>query len=382
MVDMQAIERKVDKAKSLLILDHPFFGATVSKRPFVYVDADDPNIDTAACSKRGTIYLNVGFIAELNVAQMMFLLAHEALHYMLMHALRIGHRKHKAFNIACDKVINDTLIFNKIGEFIDGGCTFDGARNNCAEELYDENDETGQDPGGTGTDLGNAPDDGTPMDDSEVHEMEAKVKIETLQAAKAAKAMGKLPAGIEQMIDEMLEVKTPWHEILERFMTGLVKDGCSWKRPNRKFIAQGLYLPGYDYVPRMGHLVLAQDTSGSIGQRERNEFNAHFNRILEMCCPSKVTVLYCDMVINHVDVFEPEDYPAVLTPHGGGGTSFAPVMKWINEVCDEDVECLVYLTDGYGDQNNIEEPYCPTVWLTTGSDNFNWGTVIPFESEA
>ena len=122
VAEMEAIERKVDKAKSLLILDHPFFGATVSKRPFVYVDFDHPQIQTAACSKRGMIYLNVGFLADLTVANIIFLLAHEALHYMLMHALRLGTRKHKAFNIAADKVINDTLIDAKVGEFIDGGC--------------------------------------------------------------------------------------------------------------------------------------------------------------------------------------------------------------------------------------------------------------------
>jgi predicted metal-dependent peptidase len=380
MVDTTEVERKVDKAKSLLILDHPFFGATVSKRPLVYVDPDNTEIPTAAMSKRGTIYLNVGFIADLRIAQLVFLLAHESLHYMLMHALRLGHRKHKAFNIAADKVINDTLIDAKVGEFIEGGVTFDGAREHCAEELYDENDEDGDGPGGTGTDLGNAPDDGDPMDESERHEQEVKAKIDTIQAAKVAKAMGKLPAGIERMIDEMLDVKTPWHEILERFMSGLIKDGYSWKRPNRKFISQGMYLPGYDYIPRMGPMVIGVDTSGSIGQKELNEFNAHINRILDTCGPEKVYVVYCDSAINHVEEFEPDDFPVKLTPHGGGGTSFAPVMEWVDQ-CEEDVECLVYLTDGYGDQNNIDEPALPTVWLTTANDNFNWGTVIKFESE-
>jgi predicted metal-dependent peptidase len=193
--------------------------------------------------------------------------------------------------------------------------------------------------------------------------------------------MGKLPAGIERMIDEMLDVKTPWHEILERFMSGLIKDGYSWKRPNRKFISQGLYLPGYDYIPRMGPMVIGVDTSGSIGQPELNEFNAHINRILDTCGPEKVYVVYCDAQVNHVDEYEPDDFPVKLTPHGGGGTSFAPVMEWVDQ-CEEDVECLVYLTDGYGDQNSIEEPKCSTIWLTTGSEDFKWGTVIPFESEA
>jgi predicted metal-dependent peptidase len=385
MVDQAELERKVGKAKALLILDHPFFGSTVAKRALVFTDS--PQIPTAACSKRGTIYLNVEFIGDLTISELVFLLAHEALHYMLMHALRIGHRKPKQWNKAADKVINDTLIDAKVGTFIEGGLTFDGARDQCAEELYDEDEDDGDGEGtggggsgGIGTDLGNAPDDGDPLDESEVHELEAQTKIETLQAAKAAKAMGKLPANIERMIDEMINVKTPWHDILERFMSGKIKDGHSWKRPNRRFIARGLYIPGCDYVPRMGPIVIGVDTSGSIGQQELNEFNGHINRILETCNPEKVTVVYCDSAVNHVDYYEPDDFPVKLSPHGGGGTSFKPVIDWIDN-CPDEVECLVYLTDGYGDQNNIPEPVFPTVWLTTGSESFNWGTVIKFEAE-
>ena len=69
----------------------------------------------------------------LTVRQLMFLLAHEAMHYMLSHGLRRGHRDAKAWNIAADKVINDTLIDAKVGDFIDGGITLDGARDMAAE---------------------------------------------------------------------------------------------------------------------------------------------------------------------------------------------------------------------------------------------------------
>lgn len=368
--------RKVSKAKALLILDHPFFGMTVSRRPLIFTT----DIPTAGMSSRGQMSLNPTWVEQFTVKKFMFLLAHEALHYMLEHGPRKGTRVHKRWNVACDRVINDILIHEGVGDFIEGGELQDDARNLSAEIIYttleDEDGEDGPGPGGIGNDV----DQGGAMDDAERHEIETQVKLETLAAAKAAKAMGRLPASISRIVDEMLNVPTPWHEILSQFMLGRVRDGYSWSRPNRRFIGSGLYLPGYDYVPKMGEVVIGVDTSGSIGQRELNEFNAHINRIMDMCNPEKVTVIYCDAQVSHIDEYQPEDYPVALTARGGGGTSFRPVFEYVEEN-GISPEVVVYLTDGYGDQNSFESPAYHTVWLTTGSEDFSWGTVVKFESE-
>jgi len=366
--------RRVDKAKSLLILDHPFFGTAVTKRSIIYTD----RVPTAAMSATGQIYMNPDWCEPLTVRQLMFLLAHEAFHYMLAHSLRRKHRDARAWNVAADKVINDTLIDAGVGDFIDGGVTLDGARNNAAEELYDEADADGPGPGGIGDDIGDAVDDGgQPLDDSQVHQLEAQAKIEAIQSAKAAKAVGKLPASIERIVEDMINVKTPWHEILERFMSSKVKDGYSWQRPNRRFVGRGLYLPGVDYTPRMGEVVIAVDTSGSIGQDEIDMFNGHINRILHSCLPEKVHVIYCDYDIQRVDEYTPDDLPITAKAIGGGGTSFAPVFNWVDNY-DGDIEVVVYLTDGYGDQDSISTNQ-ETVWLTTANEQFQFGTVIKFE---
>jgi len=385
--ELEDVYRMVDKAKSLLYLDHPFFGATVAKRPIIYTD----RVATAAMAAGGQMYINPLFILEgwgipLTGGNIIFLLAHEALHFMLCHALRVGDRDHRAWNIACDKVINDTLADAKVGEMIEGGCWFDGARDHSAEELYDEAQDGRDGPygdqpiGGTGEDVGRPCNvNGTPLDEGEIKEIETRTKIEAIQSAKAAKAVGKLPASVERMIEELVNVSTPWHIILERFMSGKIKDGYSWQRPNRRFIHQGLYLPGSDYKPKMGSVVIGVDTSGSIGQKELNEFNGHVNRILDTCNPEMVYVVYCDAEVNHVDEYEPSDFPVKLEPHGGGGTAFEPVFNWVDDNGIE-AEAIVYLTDGYGDQNHFTTKH-ETVWLTTHSEDFNWGTVIKFESE-
>lgn len=374
--DPKEVERKVGKAKALLILDHPFFGTAVSKRPIKYSDA----VGTAGMSATGQMVINPSFVNTLTVKNIMFLLAHEAMHYMLSHALRRKHRDHRAWNVACDKVINDTLIDAKVGEFIEGGVTLHDARQYASEELYDENDDDlGQ--GGIGQDVGDPTnDDGSPMDDAQKHQLEAQAKIDTIQSAKAAKATGKLPASIERIVDEMVNVTTPWHEKLERYMNARVKDGYSWNRPNRRFIAQGTYLPGYDYTPRMGEVVVAIDTSGSLSSKELSYFLSHINRILETCIPTKVTVLHCDYDIGKEEEFTPDDMPIKITPVGGGGTSFKPVFEWLDNYTEE-VDCLIYFTDGWGDQHDIEPHAVDTVWVTTDKEDFAWGDVVKFEGE-
>jgi len=376
IVNQAEVERKVGKAKALLILDHPFFGTAVSRRPIKYGD----EVPTAGMSATGQMILNPAWVEPLTVKNIMFLMAHEALHYMLSHALRRKHRDFRAWNVACDKVINDTLIDAGVGDFIDGGITLDNGRSYASEELYDESDDD-MGSGGIGQDVGDATDeDGQALDDSQVHALEAQAKIDTIQSAKAAQSSGKLPESIKRLVDDMINVVTPWHEKLERYMHSKVRDGYSWNRPNRRFVGQGMYLPGYDYIPRMGEVVVAVDTSGSLNSKDLSHFTAHINRIMETCLPEKVTVIYCDYDIGGIQEYTPDELPITLEPVGGGGTSFKPVFDWLDSYAGE-VECLVYFTDGWGDQNDLDEPAIDTVWVTTDKDTFPFGEVITFNME-
>lgn len=375
-INLDEVNRKVSKAKALLILDHPFFGTAVSRRPIKYGD----EVPTAGMSATGQIMLNPEWVEPLTVKEIMFLLAHEAMHYMLSHALRRQHRDHKAWNVACDKVINDTLIDAKVGTFIDGGITLEDARFGASEQFYDENDDD-MGSGGIGEDVGDIVDEnGQPLDDATIQQLQAQAKIEAIQNAKLAKQAGRLPESIERLVEEMINVVTPWHEKLERYMSGKVRDGYSWNRPNRRFVGQGTYLPGYDYIPRMGEVVIAIDTSGSLSNKDLALFSGHVNRIVDTCIPEKITVLYCDYAIGGTQEYEPDDLPIVLKPVGGGGTSFKPVFKWLDSY-DGEVECLIYFTDGWGDQDDLDAPHTDTVWVTTDREDFSFGEVIKFNEE-
>jgi predicted metal-dependent peptidase len=373
-VDMVTLLADVSKAKSLLILDRPFYGMAVSKRPIIYTDT----VDTAAMSAKGQMYMNPAWCSKLTVRNLMFLLAHEALHYMLCHSTRMGNRKHTAWNIACDKVINDLLVHDKVGVAIPDGVYMDGARDLSAEQLYNEDDD-GDGPGGIGNDVGPPTgDDGRPLDDTEIREVETQAKLETIQAAKAAKAVGKCPGSIERIVDELVNVTTPWFDILERFMVGKVKDDITWNRLNKRFISQGIHLPGRATKRTMGVAVLVIDSSCSVSQEEFKAYNGHINRILEMCNPELVHVIYCDTKVTGHDEYTADDLPINIRTVAGGGTRFKPAFDYIDDQ-DLEPEVVVYLTDGEcADTNHFTTPY-ETVWLTTGSTDLAWGTIIKFE---
>ena len=373
-VDMVTLLGTVSKAKSLLILDHPFFGMAVSKRPIIYTDT----VETAAMTAKGQMYMNPAWCSKLTSRNMMFLLAHEALHYMLCHSLRMGTRKHTAWNIACDKVINDTLVHANVGDPIPDGVYMDGARDLSAEQLYNEGDD-GDGPGrGPGNDiLPPTNDDGQPLDDAEIREIQTQAKLETIQAAKAAKAVGKLPGSIARIVDELVNVSTPWYDVLEPFMISRVKDDPSWTRPNRRFISQGIYLPGRVALPSMGVLAIIIDASGSVTDKEFNSYNSHINRILHSCNPELVHVIYCDTHVRGHDQFTADDLPITIKTDAGGGTKFKPAFDYITD-WDLDPEVVIYLTDGDASTNFSQPPY-DVVWLTTGLTNMAWGTVIEFK---
>lgn len=340
---LKLMRHKLSLALSNLVLKQPFFACLVLQRPLVETYT---LTQTAAADAKGRVYINPHFVmssAVETVEKIMFLLAHETMHIAFLHCLKstTAGRDQGACNVAMDKVINETLIHEKCGTFVEGGQRHPGAHLKTWEELYQEDDcDSG---GGIGDDLIDCP-DGEPTGD-EAKRIEQEIRSEVAAAAQAAKAQGKLSANLSRLVDEIVYVKTPWYDILERFMTGFVASDYSWKRPNRRLVTQGYYLPGLDRVPRMGKVGIIGDTSGSIDQKTVDSFNAHMNRILEECVPEEVIVLSVDSDVCGVQRFLPDEYPIKWEPKGGGGTDMRKGWEWFAEH-ESELDCVVCLTDG------------------------------------
>ena len=374
------------KGRIKLIGKHPFFGTLAMNLLLV----ENRDIPTLATDTR-QIFYNPDFIEALykkDFDLVMAAVAHEVGHTYLMHPLRVGHRDPTLFNMAGDYVIN--LQLRDAGFRIDDGWLIDDKyRGMSTEQVYDALKKN-QPPAGGGSGKGGGKGSkvlggdsgccqhpqGTGTDgeltSSDVQRIEAEIKTKVAAAAQVARQQGKLPAGIEAEIGELLRPPERWQDILREFIQNMARDDYTWQRPNRAHIARGIVLPSMHNI-RMGEIVVALDSSGSC-MNEFADFLGNLNSILEDCRPEKITVIHCDAAVEKVVEFETGDeVPCKM--YGGGGTSFKPPFQYVDKHGLEP-ECLIYFTDTYGDFPD-QEPDYPVLWaVTTGADRVPWGQVI------
>jgi predicted metal-dependent peptidase len=111
----------------------------------------------------------------------------------------------------------------------------------------------------------------------------------------------------------------------------------------------------------LGEIVIAVDTSGSIGKLELEQFAGEISAISEEVQPEAVHVVHCDSAVQSTQQFGPSA-PVRLEPRGGGGTDFCPPFKW---VADNGIAPVffIYLTD-LCCRSHPEAPEYPVLWVT------------------
>ena len=371
---MQDVAKRISKAKTALILEHPFIGSVALNMPM----SIDNSVPTAATNGKRVLF-NEEFCNGLSDEELKFLVAHECMHPMLEHNFRRGERDTYKWNQAADYVINKLLTDEGIGKmpeqgllddniYKQGGGTSDGIFN-----LLPDTPQDGQGNGGQGQPLDSCEDgQGSP---AEVSQQQAEWKVKVAQAAQSAKMMGKMSAGLERLVDEILKPKVDWRDVLQRFVVKCRSDQRSWARPNRRFLSQGLYLPSVS-GESLGEIAFAVDCSGSIGQDEINQFASEITTVWQDQRPTKVHVIYFDSEVSHYDEFDQDNEP-VVKPHGGGGTAFSPVFRYMADKGIEPVACI-FLTDLCCDDFG-DAPDYPVLWVSTHDDKAPFGEVVMME---
>lgn len=361
--DEKRIDRLLAKARTALVLEHPFIGNIALNMPFKI----NYSRRTAATNGKWIEY-NPRFMDDLNDEERKFVVAHECMHPMLDHNFRRGERQPKRWNMAGDYVINQLLTDEQIGKmpkfalldknlYTNGGETTDGIYNLLPEQDEDDSMDDCEDGGGS---------------PAEQQQNQAEWKVRVAQAAQAAKMMGKMSAGLERLVGDLLQPKVDWRDVLRKFVEKCRNDQRSFARPNRRFIGQGLYLPSIS-GEALGEIVFAIDCSGSIDQATIDQFAAEVHAVKEDGNPTKLHTIYFDSEVSHHDVFD-RDTDVHVEPHGGGGTAFSPVFDYIAEQGIEPVACI-FLTDLCCDDFG-DAPDYPVLWVSTHADEAPFGEVV------
>ena len=358
----QEIATKLSIARSRLLLDHPFFGVLALRLQLI----EDESIPTLATDGNRIIY-NPQFVDQLTVELCSSAIAHEVMHCVLEHISRRIAREPRRWNQACDFAANPIL--KDAGLPLGAGWLYNpGYVGKSAEEIYTmlPEDDGGDDPL---CDI-QQPQGGASADAS-AESIAIEWKIATVQAAKAAQAQGSLPAQLKKILDDVLTPDIPWRDALASFMTERIKDDYTWRRPNPYYAHTGVYLPTMDGIG-MGEMVIALDTSGSV-LSVIDEFGSTVKDIVAAVCPQRVHVVYCDAVVNRVDVFE-RGQELSFEAVGGGGTDFRPVFDYIKNNSINPA-CTLYLTDMYGTFPQ-EKPEYPVLWCATSDIRGPFGDTL------
>jgi predicted metal-dependent peptidase len=394
---------RIQKARTSLILDHPFFGSLL----FRLKGRECRSIQTMA-TDGVSIYYNPDFVETLNAATLAGTLAHEVMHPALHHHVRRSGRDPKLWNQACDFAINPLLVDAGLS-LPDGVLIDDRFRGMSSEHIYNllesesekerDSGKEGGDDGPGGEESKNEPSPGcdsnepsapvtvggigqvldAPTPDEETPTIEEQARewdVAVNQATTVARQAGKVPAGLHRTLEGAAEASVDWREMLRRLWSDTIPADYSWMRPNRRHVWAGLYLPGV-IREGVGEIAIAVDCSGSVNARQLRLFESEVRSILEGQRPQRVHVLYFDSEVQKVETYA-SGQPVHLNPVGGGGTEFSPCFDWL-DVHGILPQALIFLTDLYGSFPPSAPAY-PVLWASTGSQKAPFGAVIPMQA--
>lgn len=397
-------ERLLTEARLLMLRAMPYYGTFVIGTPMV----EDKTIPTAATDYSQIKYNPDWLLREGRPRdEVVFVLAHEVLHMCFKHGLRMGFRHPALWNVAADYAINWILHEGQIGKFPEPDpakgevkLLDEKYKGMTAEAIYDllekEHKKQGggdkfktkggvvldlrkSDPGGTGGFERPVNVDGSELSESQRSELERSIDARTSSAAAAAKSQGKLPAGLERLLNTAMKPKIDWRERLRMFVAKQFPSDYSWAKPHRRFLPHDLYLPHVEKAG-VGEILAIMDTSGSVAydnpKSEGAQYYAEIKAICQDVMPAKMHVMYCDAEVAGHDVFDQGEDP-ILKPRGGGGTDFRPPFQKVAKEGIE-IQCAIYLTDGCGPFPDKPPPY-PVLWVITTDVAPPWGEHIKID---
>lgn len=404
-------EQRIIKSRATLMRDPRFAGIAgvfMVGKTIVTTLAENPRVSTAATTGIDTYYCKE-FVTPLTDAELNWLVSHEEFHKALRHRW-VWKNLVKTYgpdlvNMAADYVING-MLDNVAGPgskqrgstlpvvmvMPKGGLLdhkFDGMDTQQVIKLLIQQNKSG----GKGFDDHDfdapAGDDG----DRASGEKEAAAAEEAAEKA-AEKAIdeairqstyqaGKEHGNVPREFGDLTPSQVRWQDQLREFAQAHTsgKDCSTWRRPSRRWIGQDIYLPS-QYSETIESILIAVDTSGSIGQAELTQALAEIAAVCEIGKPHVVHLLYWGTSVEGHETYRMGEYDnlrQVTKPKGGGGTDLTCVFKYI-EKHRLNPSCMIVFTDGYVGDWPTPAPAIPALYCITTEIVAPYGTTIRVKS--
>jgi predicted metal-dependent peptidase len=351
----------------------------------VSVDEDTP---TAKTNGVNVIY-GRDFVDSLNDKQLAFLILHENMHKAYRHLQvwdKLWKKNAQLANSACDYVINLQIRdYDTAGNDVEMPTDSNGDVLGLIDEQYrgmdahqvfmmleKEEESGGRSGGGQGLDehdWENAQ-EGTPEEQEQVaKEIEGALRQGAILA-------GKMGGGVSREMQDLLTPKVNWKDALRDFVKTSTqgKDQTTWRRLHKRYIGMDIIMPS-TYDEKVGGIVVAVDTSGSIGQAELAQFLSEVKCICDEVSPEKIDLLYWDTNVAGHETYmgaELASLTETTQAKGGGGTSPECIPLFVKEN-RLDPECVIILTDGYINRQDPNDWQIgkPIMWCIKGNPQFS-----------
>ena len=332
-----------------------------------------------------SIEINSEFFMSRNKEERTFILAHETLHVVYMHMLRCEHRDPSKFNTAADYVINGDLDSQKftlipgvlLNHAFDGLSTEEVYRRILTEpESKEEQDNPLKDDVRYTED---GDDTGSGMSEEEKEELEEEIRNMIVSAAQSAELQDKkdsIPPSVQRMLEELLKPKINWKVLLRRFMQSLANFDYTWRKPRRRMLPLGIYMPSV-YSEGLSKVTFAIDTSGSITEKQFNQFMSEVYAVMKQFSPKIIDVMQFDHALQAHDVVKSLRDLQHIVFKGHGGTRPDVALEAFNET---DSLALFVITDGYFNKPKVVVDR-PVFWCVFNNTDFKppYGKVVHLE---
>lgn len=376
------LARKLGHARMRLMSSEPFFGILLTQMGYTL----DPACPTAGTDGK-KIYFSPDFLARLSLHEVEFILLHEIMHVCLEHLDRRKYRNHNRFNVACDIVVNATIMENTSiltqNRQIDGCPVMwktpggeDGAIY-TAEQVYEMLPEMPDDAESNYGERQNLDSHDSWEKSSGQNESEANAELNSSSDAlkklwqkrmvSAALIVekygyGNIPVMARRILEKLRTPKVNWKYVLMKYIKQETFD-YSFTYPDRRFGESPFLLPGWAEKRPQFKIWVCVDTSGSMTNDEIAMVLSEINGIAN-ACGSSVYVSFFDVIVTD-PVKCDKNKVSELELQGGGGTDFFCIFEYLKDNSNKfNPELVLIMTDGYAKyppktmSRNI-----PVIWL-------------------
>jgi len=203
-------------------------------------------------------------------------------------------------------------------------------------------------------------------EDAEEQKDRIKAMVSEVFNNMSEKSRGLMPAGLVEQIKALLKKpEINWKQILRKFVGSVP---VPYRRTPTRLNRRMPFRPDITgrLPKRIIKIVVAIDTSGSMSSRDIEYcINEVFNIVKDY--ESEITIIECDAQIGKVyKAKKVSDVQPKVT--GRGGTSFVPVIEYINESGKFRDALMIYFTDGYGDYEIPKPRTLRNMWVVLGDE--------------